>query len=558
MIDPLDLFFDHYYRQRPVNATFTGMHVYDTNLPDWSESGLASMDAEMRRIVALLDERYPSPATDAEFRNDVQLRDAELARGFCNIQLSEHASAHGPRGNPALWTGEAVFSIIALMIRDFSQLGDRLRVAIQRMQAIPEFLAQAREGIADRPLPAAWIAKAMKDCAGAELLFNLGIPQWISSGPHASIHDARALAASSNASGAFTKFAGWLRERASAPERAMSCGAAHYDLLLRRGHQCLRSRSDLLADARAHLNDERRILEEMASEVAGSWSAVQELLAADHPSSEDYLSTFEREWQTCRQTLVDADIVTWPEWPIVYDEFPPFTRDAAPHLYYLYYRSPAPLDPYYEHVYVVPPLPDGDPEAHLRAWNRSVIRLNHVLHHGGVGHHLQNWHAYHRTVSRVGKIAAVDCANRIGMFCGGTMAEGWACYATGLMGELGRLTPLELVAEQHSRVRQLARAVIDLSFHAGEMSFDDAVATFGSTTGVLPSVAHAEVVKCSMFPCTPVMYWLGTQGILDLRERVRERDKSEFSLKRFHDALLGYGSIPVPFVARMMETASAR
>jgi uncharacterized protein (DUF885 family) len=186
-----------------------------------------------------------------------------------------------------------------------------------------------------------------------------------------------------------------------------------------------------------------------------------------------------------------------------------------------------------------------------------VIKLNHVLHHGGVGHHLQNWHAYHRAASRIGKIAAVDCANRIGMFCGGTMAEGWACYATGLMGELDGLTSLERVAEQHANVRQLARAVVDLSFHSGAMSFDEAVSFFVERTGMQPAVARAEVVKASMFPGTAVMYWLGTQAILDLRQRLRSQLGDAFSLKRFHDELLGFGSIPVPLIARLLTGDAA-
>jgi hypothetical protein len=337
----------------------------------------------------------------------------------------------------------------------------------------------------------------------------------------------------------------------------MACGTTHFDLLLRRGHQSLRPRYELLAEARERLEAESLRLESMARDAAGSWPAVQERLAAEHPTPEDYLDAFAGEWRACRRTIVDADVVTWPDWPIAYGEIPTFTRDAAPYLYYLFYRSPAPFDPYVEHTYVVPPVPTVDPEPHLRAWNRSVIRLNHVLHHGGVGHHLQNWHAYHQTKSRIGKIAAVDCANRIGMFCGGTMAEGWACYATGLMGELRGLTSLERVAEQHANVRQLARAVVDLSFHSGALSFDGAVAIFGNSTGVPPHVARAEMVKCSMFPGTAVMYWLGTQAILDLRERLRGRLGPAFSLKRFHDELLGFGSVPVPLIARMMTEDGA-
>ena len=33
-------FFDSYYRLRPINATFTGVHDRDDKLPDWSPQGL--------------------------------------------------------------------------------------------------------------------------------------------------------------------------------------------------------------------------------------------------------------------------------------------------------------------------------------------------------------------------------------------------------------------------------------------------------------------------------------------------------------------------------------
>ena len=547
MIDPVDEFFDHYYRRRPVNATFTGVHDYDTELPDWSGDGLARTDDEMRAIAAGIAECYPDTRVP-----DANGIDDALIRGYCAIQLSENSSAHGPRGNPALWTGTAVFSIVSLMIRDFAPLADRVHSATQRMRAIDAFLAQSRESLDADELPDTWTAKALRDCQGASVLFARGVKRWVDSGALGPGDHSSALAAADRAERAFRDHAAWLRSRPATAARALPCGAAHYDLLLRDGHQCSESRAALLAEARASLDDACHRLDEMAKEAAGSWPNVQDRLAGDHPSAAHYLAAFNEEWRRCRQTVIDADALSWPDWPVRYDEIPPFTRDAAPFLYYLFYRSPAPFDRNHEYVYVVTPLPTDDPARHLRDWNRSVIRLNHVFHHGGVGHHVQNWHAYHQSGSRVGKVAAVDCANRIGMFCGGSMAEGWACYATGLMGELRALTPLELVAEQHSRVRQLVRAVVDLSFHAGELSFDDAVAFFVDRASMSAAAASAEVVKCSMFPGTPMMYWLGTRGILELRERMRARLGRSFSLKRFHDELLGYGSIPVPLIAKLM------
>jgi len=80
VIDPISAFFDHYYRRRPVNATFTGIHEFDGELPDWSPSGLATMDAEMRDIGARLAQHY-GEASPVAYDRDANVLDAELIRG---------------------------------------------------------------------------------------------------------------------------------------------------------------------------------------------------------------------------------------------------------------------------------------------------------------------------------------------------------------------------------------------------------------------------------------------------------------------------------------------
>ena len=553
----LDRFFEHYYARRPVNATFTGVHTHDHELPDWSAAGLDRLAAEMRGLHADLLRHHPPPGPIGDSARDVNAIDAELARGFLEIQIAEIAGGHGVRGNPALWTGEAIFSVVGLMIRDFAPLDARMQAAAARLDAIPDFFGDARAAMDDRPVPAAWTARARRECEGALLLLTRGVDAWLASGPHSTPIATMLLAATTRAIGAFERFGEWLATRSIAAEAAVeageasACGAEFYDLLLTRGHFCTRPRGELLAEARHSFAEAKVRLEAMAREAAGSWAAVQEQLSADHPLPDDYLGTFGRVWEACRARAGEQDLVTWPDWPIRYVPYPEWTREAAPYLYYLFYRSPAPFDEYTTCDYVVAPLP-ADAERHLRAWNHGVIKLNHVVHHGAVGHHVQNWHAYHRSRSRVGKIAAVDCASRVGMFCAGTMAEGWACYATELMDEIGFLSQIERVSEQHSRLRFLARAIVDIELHQGTMQLRDAVHFYVAQVGMPADAAHAEAVKNSMFPGTAIMYWLGTQGILDLRERLRQRRGAGFSLRQFHDELLGWGSLPVPLVSRLM------
>jgi hypothetical protein len=500
-------------------------------------------EAERPRDASAVD-RASSPV-------EVEALDSELAQDFLAIQRAENAGVHGVRANPALWSGEAIFSVVSLMIRDFAPRPERMSNAAARLSLIPDFLSDARRTMNQQSIPSAWIAKTVHECEGGKILFSRGVNCWIASGTESPQLVRSLREAASAAESALADFAAWLRERPNT-NGVVACGSQFYDLLLARGHRSHRSSTDLLEDANRRFAHEQARLEDLSASTAGSWPAAREQIAKDHPEPHDYLTAFGRVWDDARDAAEAHDVISWPDWPIRYTTYPPWTREAAPYLYYLHYRSPAPFDPYTIHDYVVPALPSGVEEQHLRTWNNSVIKLNHVVHHGGIGHHVQNWFAYHRAPSRIGRVAAVDCANRIGMFCGGTMAEGWATYVTGLMDELGFLTPLERMADQHTRVRMLARAIVDIELHRGAMSLDDAAAFYVERVGMGAEAARGEAVKNSMFPCTAIMYWLGTQSILDLRSTLMQRRGARFSLKGFHQELLAHGSIPIPLIARLL------
>jgi hypothetical protein len=379
------------------------------------------------------------------------------------------------------------------------------------------------------------------------------------------VADARAWArASQGAAKAFVAFDHWLGEMTpgavarrstlpSAPPEAEHAGPELLELLLRRGHFVTTPVADLLREATAALDDACARLDTMTAPLGG-WPAVQERLAAQHPTAEGYLARFDEQWRACWQAAHDYKLVTWPLAPLHYVPIPEHTRAAAPSLYYLHYRSPAPFDPFGLFDYVVPPIDGlaGDAlEAKLRSVNDSVITLNHVVHHGAIGHHVQNHHAY-KGRSRVGKVAAVDTANRISMFSGGSLAEGWACYVCDLMEEIGFLTPLERIAQQHTRVRIAARAVVDLSLHTGRLTVPQAAWLYEDRAFMSQAAARAEAVRNSMYPGTAMMYWLGTRGLHQLRAEVWAREGGAFSMRAFHDRVLKHGAIPVALIAKLM------
>jgi hypothetical protein len=284
-----------------------------------------------------------------------------------------------------------------------------------------------------------------------------------------------------------------------------------------------------------------------------------------HPTPDAYYRRYTELWEASRAAAEQYDLLTWPDYPIRYVPFPLWARQAAPYLYFLFYRSPAPFDrqsPVDDRLpvdYLVTPIESSMPRAEqerlLRATNDSVIKLNHVVHHGGIGHHIQNWHAFH-AASRIGQIAAVDCASRIALLCGGTMAEGWACYATDLMDEIGFLTPLERYAEVQARLRMAARAIVDVRLHHGRYTLEEASTFYKERVGMTAEAAQAEAVKNSMFPGTAMMYLTGTDLIHQLRRDMTQQLGASFDLRAFHDRFLAFGSIPVSLIAEAMRQNS--
>jgi hypothetical protein len=551
----LGRFFASYYRHRPVNATFIGEHDYDPQLPDFSPRGV---DAALADAETLLRE---AGQIDVHALGPVERIDKRLAEGFLRIQQWEFGSEHFQRGNPALYTGEAIFGAIGLFLTDYAPFAVRAEAACARMHAVEGLLAQGRENV--RRAPAAWTQRARRECAGARAFFGSGIDILSAEEPTAGTTLKGELRRAADAAlGAFARHERYLADELSAaPIAAPACGPEALDLLLREGH-CLRQTADeILAYALQKMEEAEAHLVAHARDFgAADWRAALSGLAEIHPTVKGYLPRYRELWESSRALVQAKELVTWPDFPIEYVPQPRWAREAALQLYFLFYRAPAAYNRPPVHRYLVTPIeadmPPDEQVRRLQATNDSVIKLNHVVHHGGVGHHVQNYNAYHGT-SRIGRVAAVDCAARIAMFCGGTMAEGWACYATQLMAEQGFLTPLEQYGEAHADMRMAARAVVDVRLHRGEITVDEAAQFYAARTAMSSAAAQGEAVKNSMFPGAALMYLMGRDTILDLRAELQRQMGSRFNMRQFHDRFLSFGSVPVALVAETMRREAA-
>lgn len=543
----LDRFFDTYYLRRPVNATFIGRHEYDHLTPDFSVKAVDEMRDEMKSLLVSLHDLPVEGLSQAE------RIDRQLAEGYLRTQLWEFDSNHFWSGNPCLYTGEAVFGVISLFLTDYAPIGERVSAAIDRMNAIPNLFGQAKANISEAPK--AWVEQALVECTGAIKFFGNGIRQLVQD---YHIQNNLFEAAVATALKAYVDYQAYLQtDLMMHTNEKYACGVEAFHLMMKYGH-CIDINLDEFASyAEGQIAEAEAYLLNHAVDFGCKTSGEALARLGDiHPTAEKYYSRFGELWQECKTLAGQKDLVTWPDFPIEYIPQPVWAREAAPYLYFLPYRSPAAFNRPAVHRYLVPPLdpnlPADKQEKFLRAVNEDVIKTNHVIHHGSIGHHIQNWNAFH-CESRIGRMAAVDCASRLAMFCAGTMAEGWAVYVGSMMEDAGFLTPLEAYAEVQSHRRMSARAVVDIRLHRGEFSLQQAVEFYQQHGGMNADFALREAVKNSMFPGAAMMYLFGSDRINSFRDEAAHAMGSKFNMKKFHDRFLSFGSIPVELVCTEMK-----
>jgi uncharacterized protein (DUF885 family) len=124
--------------------------------------------------------------------------------------------------------------------------------------------------------------------------------------------------------------------------------------------------------------------------------------------------------------------------------------------------------------------------------------------------------------------------------------EGWALYAESLGGEMGLYdTPARRMGELSYQMWRAARLVVDTGIHAMGWDKARAVAFMRENTALSEANIDAEVNRYISWPGQALGYMIGRLKILELRARAEAELGPRFDLRRFHDAVLLNGSIPL-------------
>ena len=182
--------------------------------------------------------------------------------------------------------------------------------------------------------------------------------------------------------------------------------------------------------------------------------------------------------------------------------------------------------------------------AEVPAWTLPTL----VFHESIPGHHLQ---------ISIQQEADLPTLRKLGGY--NAYVEGWALYAEQLSEEMGLYEndPFGRVGYLHDALLRAVRLVIDTGLHAQDWSRERAVVYYVDQLGDPETVAATEVERYCVWPGQACGYMVGKLTWLRARDRARRTLGPAFDIRRFHDAGLTCGSLPLSVLDGVIDRWAA-
>jgi uncharacterized protein (DUF885 family) len=132
--------------------------------------------------------------------------------------------------------------------------------------------------------------------------------------------------------------------------------------------------------------------------------------------------------------------------------------------------------------------------------------------------------------------------------------EGWALYCETLGREFGLYDdPAAYYGHLNDELLRAVRLVVDTGMHAQGWSREKAVAYMMDNLGYSEASAANQVERYMVWPGQALAYKVGALKILDLRAQAQRELGPKFSYARFHEVVLGDGTLPLPILQAQVE-----
>ena len=537
----------------PVNATLIGDHSADNKLDQVGATARTARREILKDYIGSLE------SLDFDALSRANQVDADILMNQLQSDLWAMDELQEWAWNPLIYVGMSGSAIYGLVARDFAPLETRLMNVAERLQQLPRFLQQSRSSIEPRRVPRIHAETAIRQNPGLiSILDTMVIPEMtvLSQQQQLLLNTAIDVARE-----AIAEHQAWLEEELLPQANGdFRIGARLYDRKLAYALNSPLSRKDVTARAEQEYESVRNEMYEVAKVVylqlhpftafpdnpeeaykqaiirAALEQAYQEL-----PPRDGIVEVAKQQLQQAIDFVVENNIVTMPDEPIEIIIMPEFQRGVS----VAYLDPPGPLDREQLAFYAVAPLPaDWDEtkiQSFLREYNLYSIQ-DLTIHEGVPGHYLQLAlsNRYPSTLRSV--------------LWSGPFVEGWGVYAEQMMIAEGYLDhdPLMKLINLKWYLRGITNAIIDSAIHVDGMTRDSAMRLMIEGGFQEEREAAGKWIRAQLSSAQLSTYFVGYQEHIELRATIEEAWGEEFTLRRYHDEALSYGSPPVKYVRALM------
>ena len=132
--------------------------------------------------------------------------------------------------------------------------------------------------------------------------------------------------------------------------------------------------------------------------------------------------------------------------------------------------------------------------------------------------------------------------------------EGWGLYAEYLGEEMGLYdTPEKMMGRLSYEMWRACRLVVDTGMHAKGWTKAQAIQFMTDNTALSAANIEAEVNRYISWPGQALGYKIGEIKLRELRAKAEKALGPKFDIRRFHDAVLAQGAVPLDVLASAID-----
>ena len=523
-----------YLDWRPQLGVALGLHEYDGKIADYAK---ASIDTEIARLKDF-DKKFSE--IDSASLDTKEYYDWKLLRSNIKNELFSFEDLKVYTKNPMTYAGAIDVNIYVK--RNFAPIEQQMKSIIAIENEAPKLYEAAKANLQDSlALPhiqlAIEIARGSASFLGKDLLVALKDVK------NDSLMKAF-NAANTKAIAAINDYADFLeKEKLSKAHNKYAIGKENYQKMLLYGEGITMSADEILAIGMKELQKEQAAFNAAAKIINPNKKPIDVYndIQKEHPTAESLIPDAKKNLEAIRQFLIDHKIVTMPsEVRVKLEETPAFARATST----ASMDTPGPFETkateaYY---YITPVDPKWTPKqqedwlASFNFYTTDVVSI----HEAYPGHYTQFLHLNASDATKVQKF-----------FGSYAYIEGWAHYTEIMMLDAGYGNTGDPVKAAKFRLAQsgdallrICRLCVSIKTHCYEMNVDDATKFFMDNWYQGDKPSRQEALRGTYDPGY-LFYTLGKLQILKLREDYKKQEGDNYSLQKFHDAMLDNGMMPI-------------